>query len=295
MGTGPSDLADSAVPMEILLAQDTPRERLFAPGLPRSRGRRRCCIRYHFAVTTLVHRKERDDEDLEALSARLARLDALLAERVAESNRARADLETFRVRYRTDVGLLHEQLDDLELAIAEAELGELSKKLEDGGRGVGQPTPAPRPEPLPRFTTDAVRKLFRDVARTIHPDLANDDVARDRRHALMAEANRAYALGDEEQLRLILQAWESSPEAVQGRDAEAMRLRLVRRVAQMEGQLLELASDLAALQDSPLWKLKVMVDEAAGRGKDIVRDMVERLKRDIMVATNRLEAMRLPR
>ena len=246
-------------------------------------------------MTTLVHREERDDEDLEALSTRLVRLEALLAERIAETNGVRSDLEMFRVRYRTEVGLLHEQLDDLELAIAEAELGELSKKLDGGGRGAPQPPPAPRPEPLPRFTTDAVRRLFRDVAKTIHPDLANDEVARDRRHALMAEANRAYALGDEEQLRMILQAWESSPEAVQGGDAEAMRLRLVRRLAHVEGRLDELVSERAAMQESPLWKLKAMVDEADVRGKDIVRDMVRRLKQDIMVATNRLEAMRPPR
>ena len=58
----------------------------------------------------------------------------------------------------------------------------------------------------------------------------------------MVEANRAYALGDEEQLRLILQAWERSPEAVQGSDPEAMRLRLVRRIAQIEEQLDMLAA-----------------------------------------------------
>ena len=53
----------------------------------------------------------------------------------------------------------------------------------------------------------------------------------------MIEANRAYALGDEEQLRSILDAWERSPEAVQGGDPEAMRLRLVRRIAQIEEEL----------------------------------------------------------
>ena len=110
----------------------------------------------------------------------------------------------------------------------------------------------------------------------------------------MVEANRAYALGDEEQLRLILQAWERSPEAVPGSDPEATRLRLVRRIAQIEEQLEMLASDLAALKDSPLWKLKAMVDEAAAKGKDLVREMVARLKRDILVATNRLDAMRPP-
>ena len=111
----------------------------------------------------------------------------------------------------------------------------------------------------------------------------------------MIEANRAYALGDEEQLRVILQAWERSPEAVPGSDPDAMRLRLVRRIAQIEEQLDMLAGDLAALKDSPLGKLKAMVDEAAARGKDLVRDMIGRLKRDILVATNRLDAMRPPR
>ena len=156
------------------------------------------------------------------------------------------------------------------------------------------PRRTPGPTPPPRYTSDAVRKLFRDVAKAIHPDLARDESARDRRHALMVAANRAYALGDEEELRLILQAWERSPEAVQGSDPEATRLRLVRRIAQIEEQLDMLASDLSALKDSPMWKLKAMVDDAAAKGKDLVRDMVGRLKRDILVATNRLDAMRPP-
>ena len=107
----------------------------------------------------------------------------------------------------------------------------------------------------------------------------------------MVEANRAYALGDEERLRWILGAWERSPEAVRGDDPEATRLRLVRRIAQIEEQLAACAGDLAALRDSALWKLKAMVDEAAARGKDLVADMVRRLKRDIMAARNRLDAM----
>ena len=244
-------------------------------------------------VTTLVHTEKRDD-DMEGLRARATELDAMLVERGAEVARAQADLDAFEVRYRQQVGTLHEQLDTLELAIAEAELGELSKRL---GSGPGATDKAPvgaRPEAPPRFTSDAVRALFRDVAKAIHPDLASDEVTRDRRHALMVEANKAYAVGDEERLRLILQAWERSPEAVPGSDPEAMRLRLVRRIAQVEEQLAVLESDLAALKDSPLGRLKAMVDEAAAKRKDLVRDMVARLKRDIMVATNRLDAMRPP-
>jgi hypothetical protein len=245
------------------------------------------------AVSTLVRADRRDDDSLEGLGARMAELESVLAERTSEADAARSGLETFRLRYRQDVGLLHDQLDALELAIAEAELGELSKKLEDEADAPSA-SPAPRPDAPARFTSDAVRKLFRDVAKTIHPDLARDQAARDRRHALMIEANKAYALGDEEQLRWILDAWERSPEAVQGSDTDATRLRLERRIAQIEEQLAVLAADLAAMKATPLWELKAMVDEAAIRGKDIVRDMVQRLERDIMAATNRLDAMRPP-
>jgi hypothetical protein len=35
-----------------------------------------------------------------------------------------------------------------------------------------------------------------------------------------------------------------------------------------------------------------MVDEAAGKGKDLIAQMVRQLQRDIMAATNRLDAMR---
>ncbi|MEQ1869862.1 MAG: hypothetical protein ABL961_07545 [Vicinamibacterales bacterium] len=244
-------------------------------------------------MTMIVRREPSKEQTLDDLRARVAQLETQLGERDAALARAQSDLETFRIRYRRQVGLLHEQLDALELAIAEAELGELSKRLEDAGRTSAPPAEA-RPEPLPRFTTDGVRKLFRDVAKAVHPDLAQDELTRHRRHALMVEANRAYALGDEEQLRWILQAWERSPEAVQGTDLEAMRLRLERRIAQLDEQLAMTASDLLSLKDTPLWKLKLMVDEAALTGKDLVRDMIGRLKRDILAARNRLDAMRPP-
>lgn len=245
-------------------------------------------------MTTLVPIEKPDDQDLTSLSSRARALEAVLEERKADLSKVEMDLERFRIRYRQEVGTLHEQLDQLELAIAEAELGELAKRIPEGADAAGQSAPTGRPESAPRFTSDAVRKLFRDVAKAIHPDLARDEAARDRHHALMVEANRAYALGDEEELRRILRAWERSPEAVRGSDPEAVRVRLVRRITQLEEQIGQLADELATVKDTPLWKLKVMVDEAAGKGRDLVREMVGRLKRDIMVATNRLDAIRPP-
>jgi hypothetical protein len=256
-------------------------------------NRDRVVIRYDFQVSALVPPLTRKDDEWENLRVRVAGLETLLDERRTEFDRVKASHDAFEVRYRHQVGTLHEQLDKLDLAIAEAELGEISKRLGTDAGPAASPGPA-RPEPAPQLTSDAVRKLFRDVAKAIHPDLASDEATRGRRHTLMIEANRAYALGDEEQLRVILQAWERSPESVPGSDPEAMRLRAIRRIAQIEDQLDTIALDLAALRESPLGKLKTLVDEAAANGKDLIRDMIARLKRDILVATNRLDAMRPP-
>lgn len=243
-------------------------------------------------MTSLVRADRPHDHDLDSLRALVVERGALLDERRAALARAQAEVAAFRIRYRQEVGLLHEELDRLELAIAEAELVELTGRAE----AAAEPGAAPAGErpPAPRYTTDAVRKLFRDVAKAIHPDLAGDEVTRDRRHSLMIEANRAYAMGDEEQLRSILEAWERSPEAVEGADAEAMRLRFIRRIAQVDEHLEILERDQTALQESAMWQLKAMVDEEAAKGKDLVKDMVRRLKRDILVATNRLDALRPP-
>jgi hypothetical protein len=247
-------------------------------------------VRYDRNVP-LVPSAQPHDDDIDTLRSKLSVLDTALSERAAEIARAKSDLEAFRIRYRQEVGQLHEELDELQLANARAELIEIERKLEGERSGASATPTAPRPEPLPRFTSDSVRKLFRDVAKIIHPDLANDEHTRDRRHTLMAEANRAYALGDEERLRWILDAWERSPEAVQGADPVATRERIMRRIAQIEQQLDAFADEFAEMQDSPLSQLKAMVDEASGRGKDLVADMVRRLKRDIMAARNRLDAM----
>lgn len=246
--------------------------------------------KYHLQVTTLA-RSDGPRHDVDSLRARVAELESLLGARISELARMRADLDTFRIKYRQQVGLLHEELDRLELELAEAELGVIQERAGDAPDPSSNAPHAPI-ESAPKYTTDAIRKLFRDVAKAIHPDLAEDADARDRRHALMVEANRAYALGDEEQLRLILQAWERSPESVRGTDQEAMRERLERRIAQIEDQLTRLDADRTSMQETSLWKLKAMVDDEASKGRDLITDMMRRLRRDILVATNRLDAIR---
>ncbi len=241
---------------------------------------------------SLVRSRPPDDRDIRDLRARVSEQGALLDARLARLTQLESELDAFKVRYRHEVGRRHDELDELEYATAELELAELARQL--GEEPTDRPTrpAAERDEPAPRFTSDAVRKLFRDVAKAVHPDLADNEHARQHRHTLMIEANRAYALGDERRLRAILHAWESGAVAVPDRDADAVRLQLLRRLAQIHDQLEACDEDLASLEDSPLWKLKVMTDEAAARGRDLIGEMVKELTREIQVARNRLDAIR---
>lgn len=78
-------------------------------------------------------RSEGVDPALDDLQATLAELDTTLKARTQELAQARVDLEAFRIRYRQDVGRLHEELDELLDAIAELELKELSQRLKEEG------------------------------------------------------------------------------------------------------------------------------------------------------------------
>jgi len=55
-------------------------------------------------------------------------LETLVRERAAEIDRVRSDVGAFKIHYEQQVGWLHEELDELERAIVEAELGVLSKR-----------------------------------------------------------------------------------------------------------------------------------------------------------------------
>ncbi|MFE7661163.1 J domain-containing protein [Streptomyces celluloflavus] len=59
--------------------------------------------------------------------------------------------------------------------------------------------------------SEEARKVYRDLVRRAHPDLARDDAERERRDAFIARVNAAYAAGDEAALRQLTQEWEAGP------------------------------------------------------------------------------------
>ncbi|MFE0099294.1 J domain-containing protein [Streptomyces sp. NPDC059009] len=59
--------------------------------------------------------------------------------------------------------------------------------------------------------SDEARKLYRELARKAHPDLAQDEQERERRDEFIARVNAAYGLGDEAALRELAEEWAAGP------------------------------------------------------------------------------------
>ena len=85
------------------------------------------------------------------------------------------------------------------------------------------------PGPLP---TGDLKKLFREAAKRMHPDLAPDEGTRRHAEAFMKRLNRAFAAGDAEAIADLVRQWESSPYAT-GR-ADDAGARAARRVSALQ-------------------------------------------------------------
>jgi DnaJ-domain-containing protein 1 len=134
-----------------------------------------------------------------------------------------------------------------------------------------------------------MKRLYREVAKRIHPDLTSDRDDRARRQLLMAEANKAYELGDENRLSKILNEYESSPETVQGEGPGAELIRVIRRISQVRGRISEIEAEAQELLRSDLYHLKSRLEEAEQLGRDVLKEMVDKVEHQIAQAKFRLE------
>ncbi|GEC08153.1 hypothetical protein SSP24_58080 [Streptomyces spinoverrucosus] len=59
--------------------------------------------------------------------------------------------------------------------------------------------------------SEQARRLYRDLARKAHPDLAQEEGERKRREEFLTRVNTAYARGDESELRELSAEWAAGP------------------------------------------------------------------------------------
>lgn len=152
----------------------------------------------------------------------------------------RVEVENFSRLHHQRLGPMYARLDELDALIAEARAArsgdpeDLRKAQE--ARAIVMPMPGVdelfhdwidsdglSPEAAAMLTeqpvrppkrvrpTDEARKLYRELARKAHPDLAQDEKERARRDEFITRVNAAYGRGDEALLRELAQEWAAGP------------------------------------------------------------------------------------
>ncbi len=152
----------------------------------------------------------------------------------------RIEVENFSRLHHQRLGPMYARLDELDAMIAEARAArtgdpeDLRKARE--ARAMVQPMPGveelfhdwidsdglsaeaaamlteqPVRPPKRVRPSDEARRLYRDLVRKAHPDLARDDNERARREEFLTRVNAAYGRGDEPLLRELAEEWAAGP------------------------------------------------------------------------------------
>lgn len=239
-----------------------------------------------------------EERELDKKRVELAALEGELGERELELATLQNELRAFEARYLRMVGALYAELDEIQAQIAEAQaqrhphdesFNEQARAARSQANASAGAISAIVEGLNERFTpSNDLRALYREIARTIHPDLAIDDHTRARRTRLMAEANAAYASGNLAKLQAILDEWHGSPDAVEGQGIGAELVRTIRKIHQVERRLQQLRAAISDIAQSPLHSLLNDVRAADADGRDLLAEMVEQVRADIAAARSRL-------
>jgi hypothetical protein len=245
-------------------------------------------------------------EELARRKAQLHVLSSQLLDRERGLAAYHNELHAFETTYRKALGARYARLDELAERLEETTEPRDAPGLDDPdgdgpaerypGQGMpggqnwawGEREPDKEPERRPVISDDA-KRLFRQLARLIHPDLAGDARERERRTNLMVAANDAYEQGDVAALERMLEDWHASPEAVTGRGTAAELERTLRRIAQVEASMRRIDEEVAELEASAMGWLRRRVEKAASEGWDLLAHMVRELDRQIGEAQLELE------
>src|SRR5437879_4340289 len=151
-----------------------------------------------------IRRLKPEEEEILRKREELVAIQATLAERELELVDLLSQLAAFEGRYLRQVGTLYAELDAWKARISELqarldpsaaakeraqEAREQAQQTHEHAHGIASETRDFTPSP-------ELRKLYREVARRIHPDFSKDSADLKRRTRFMAEANRAYQAGD---------------------------------------------------------------------------------------------------
>ncbi|MFC6065014.1 hypothetical protein [Streptomyces ochraceiscleroticus] len=131
--------------------------------------------------------------------------------------------------------------------------------------------------------SEEARKVFRDLVRKAHPDLARDDAERERRDAFISRVNAAYAIGDEAALRQLAAEWEAGPVPQERQLSESEEL--YARLEWLATRKEMLTAVAAELEESAIGQMLKMAPEDPDA---LLEQIAEKLLADVAEREERL-------
>jgi hypothetical protein len=240
-----------------------------------------------------------EERELDAKQQELNRLEEILFKEEIELSTLQGKMASFQNMYVRIVGIKLSELDSIEAKIAEilAIRYPDDKKLQDRAeetRSQSQDSSFANKyevasESSKIFHPDEnLKGLFREVAKKIHPDLADDDEEIKLREELMKQANKAYQEGDIDMLESTINEWETSPEQIGGKGIGADLVRLIRKIELVNNRISTIDKELHILYRTDLYKLMSTVELGEKSGDDILRQMADYIAGQIILANTRL-------
>ncbi len=249
-------------------------------------------------------------EELDRQERLLAELTEQLATKETEFATTGAEFARFRAHYLHRFAPLYAELDRLEAEIARrvalaedtpaayakaAAAAALATESARAGEEADR-SPTTDAEGAPGGTGPSLElnDLYRQAAKSIHPDLATDDEERARRTGLMAKLNAAYEARDADAIRRIVGGEAARPEAITGEDVASRLVRTIRKIAQIRWRFTELVRLTEAIETDPLFRLFGEIREGWEVGGDPLAEDEADLRTQIVSAGARLAGLVMP-
>jgi hypothetical protein len=161
---------------------------------------------------------------------------------------------------------------------------ELEGDVEEGAAGGDQARPAaPEEPPEVEAAAVALKRIYRRLARLLHPDLAQDDAERARLSELMARVNAAYARGDLTELSLTAERVGAGEPLGELTDEER-RAHLQARIANLGMIAASLGREKGRLLGSDTERLRSEAARRAEAGGDLVEETRAELEDETQAA-----------
>jgi hypothetical protein len=218
-------------------------------------------------------------QSVEALQAELKTLRHELADGERELDDVRTRLDRFARHYRVTVGDRFEMLLTLQGAADAVAESQQVVPAEVRRRAPGR---------------EEVERLYRDLARRVHPDLARDPDELRLRTKIMAELNSARETLDFDRVRKLGDAWELRPDGIAPDPQLGPRERLLLGIERLQARLTAVAADLVRLRSSNLHVLMEMVEAQRRAGVDVLAETAADLDLQIAEARSRMAISKMP-